>query len=151
MFGQKTLSSGRHAHAQAGGEMDWLPGGITVDWSTVPANPTETTLADGDVIPAGVKYIPFGCEVARITASGKFGPYDTGAADGRQTLQPGRCGILNFTVKETDLHADNPPGVLDGGRVYRDRLKRLNAGAYVADGFSAPVAAAMPRVAPVDL
>lgn len=58
---------------------------------------------------------------AGIAGGGKYGPYDDGASDGRQTLTPGKCFVLNRTVKEDDLKSDHPP-VLFGGRVWKERL-----------------------------
>ncbi|HEY6021099.1 MAG TPA: hypothetical protein VIY48_14685, partial [Candidatus Paceibacterota bacterium] len=61
------------------------------------------------------------------TGSGKYGPYDSAASDGRQTLTRGFCFVLNETVVQEAIlgwgapNADNP-GVFDGGLVWRDRL-----------------------------
>jgi hypothetical protein len=41
-------------------DVDWKPGGITIDWSLVTAVTADTTLADGTVIPNGQKGIEFG-------------------------------------------------------------------------------------------
>lgn len=50
-----------------------------------------------------------------------YGPYDTAAVDGRQTLTPGAVFIVNETWKETDLHSNHPP-VIEGGKVWKARL-----------------------------
>ncbi len=51
------------------------------------ANPNVTldlsTFTAGTHYPNG--YIPSGCVLGKITASGLYGPYDSGASDGRQT------------------------------------------------------------------
>ena len=64
-----------------GGGRPWLIGehganmpiNAVLDWSTF----TGTNFADGTV--------KSGCVVGRITASGKYGPYDNTASDGRET------------------------------------------------------------------
>jgi len=151
-FGQQTTTtSGGGTPASADGRPEYKPGGVTIDWSTVPANASATTLADGSVIPAGVKYLPYGLILTRITASGKYGPRQEAAADGREAATRGNTYILNYTIRQDDLHADHPPGVFDGGRVYIDRLKAVTAGAYAAtDAWTAEVQAALPRVSPAD-
>jgi hypothetical protein len=80
------------------------------------------------------------------TGSGLYGPYDSGASDGRQTLARGQCFLVNETVRQLDRASDYPP-VLDGGRVFRDRLiittgtNSLAAGPTVAN-----FEAAFPRI-----
>lgn len=61
------------------------------------------------------------------TGTGKVGPYDPSATDGRATLARGFAWINNYTMKETDLQSDHPE-VIDGGRVFRDRLLVTAAG-----------------------
>ncbi|TFD27515.1 head decoration protein [Cryobacterium cryoconiti] len=56
---------------------------ITVDVSTFTA---------GTHYPNG--YIPSGIVLAKITASGLYGPYDSTALDGRQITTDGRIGLL---------------------------------------------------------
>jgi hypothetical protein len=60
--------------------------------------------------------------------TGKYGPYDPGASDGRQTLLAGNCGILNESVVQTGVvglfttqPTDNP-GIIQGGRVWKARI-----------------------------
>lgn len=209
--------------------VDWKPGGITIDWSTVTAVSVDTTLADGAVIPAGQKGIEFGTilcdmgisevqtvtvngtptggtytlvgngntsvaiaynaaaavvqaairalggayaavnvtgaaggpytltyerglgDVAQLTlgtnsltggtsptvafatstagtGSGLFGPYDSGASDGRQTLARGHCFILNESILQTGAAglagvASDHPAVFAGGLAWKARLK----------------------------
>ena len=109
-------------------DVDWKSGGITVDWSTVAAvSGTDVTLNNGDVIPVGAKYLRYGAVLTKITASGKYGPYDPAAADGRQTLARGAAWVLNETVREHgaqgfDISASDHPAVFDGGRVYKARV-----------------------------
>lgn len=62
------------------------------------------------------------------SSAGYYGPYSSAATDGRQALVRGRCAILNETVTELgpiglNTHATAHPGVFEGGRVWRARLK----------------------------
>ncbi len=145
-FGPKTiLNVGRSVPASADGVPEYKAGGVTIDWSTVPANVADTTLPDGYVVKAGTNYIPFGTVITQITASGLFGPYDTAALDGRQTLARGAAYLVNYTYVQTDPHSDYVPGVFEGGRVFQARIKALAAGAYVPT-WNATLAAVFPRL-----
>lgn len=79
-----------------------------------------------------------------VTNAGKFGPADTTATDGRQTMTRGQIFLVNETVKESDLHSDHPP-VLEGGKVWQARI--LIAGNSPS---LATIAAAMPRLSYAD-
>lgn len=62
-----------------------------------------------------------------VAGGGYWGPYDSGATDGRQTLSRSNCGVLNMTVVESageyiGTASDHPP-VLEGGLVWRARLR----------------------------
>lgn len=62
------------------------------------------------------------------TGTGLFGPYDSAASDGRQTLARGHCFILNETVLQTGAAgitgvASDHPAVFTGGLVWKARLK----------------------------
>jgi hypothetical protein len=140
---------GGYIGASADGSPEYKVGGVTIDWTTVPANNADTTLDDGNVIKSGTKYIPFGCILAKITASGLYGPYDAGASDGRETLTRGACYILNETVASDDGDADNPGAVFEGGRIFSDRVKKIDTGAYVAV-WSSTVWNAFPRLLVAD-
>lgn len=124
-----------------GSDADWKTGGVTIDWPTVTAPVADVTLADGEVIPAGTKFIAFGETLARITASGKFGLHRTDALDGRQNRVAGDCYVINKTVRE-DEDASDHPGVFDGGRVWEARL--VAGGANQAT--LAQIKAAFPRL-----
>lgn len=139
----------------ADGRTDWFKvGGVTIDWTTVTAvSGADKTLADGTIVKIGDKYIRYGTVLCKITASGKYGPNDTGASDGRQTLTRGECYILNQTVVMSALGSDHPP-VFDGGTVFADRLVNLAiqpTGGTESTGSStlANILAAFPRVTPV--
>lgn len=55
------------------------------------------------------------------TSAGKYGPADTSASDGRQTLAEGSTFIVNSTVIQSNLGSDHP-AVFDGGKIFPDRL-----------------------------
>jgi hypothetical protein len=92
-------------------------------------------------------------------ATGTYGPYSSAATDGRQNLSRGYCYILNETVTELGPlglgeTASSHPGVFDGGRVWRARLKVGGANVTSIGGNQPSVAAfetAFPRIAYVDL
>lgn len=112
----------------------WKTGGISLDWTTIPTVGADTTLSDGTVIKAGQAGLMFGVILCRITATGRYGPYASGALDGRQTLARGDCWILNQSVLQNIpgslavLATDNPP-VFNSGRVFFDRLQIVGTGA----------------------
>lgn len=92
-------------------------GNVTV---TSPAN--ALTGGGGDTFAVTV-----GTTTQGVTNSGKYGPYDPAANDGRQTLSRGNCFILNQTILQDggagDLVAEqNHPPVFDGGQVWKARL-----------------------------
>lgn len=53
---------------------------------------------------------------------GRYGPFASNATDGRQTLRRGQAFVLNESLLESD-DVSNHPGVLEGGRMWRARLK----------------------------
>src|SRR5438132_390714 len=132
-LGMTTQSTGgRGATVIADGNPEYKVGGGTLDWSTVPANGSDTTLLDGQIIKTGIKYLPFGLVLTLITASRKYGPHDPGASDGRQLLARGKCFLLSRTIAADDINADNPEGILVGGGIFTDRVKLLVTGAYAS-------------------
>lgn len=100
-------------------------GGVTIDWASVAAVAgADVTLTDGTVIAIGDKYIRYGTVISKITASGKYGPANTGNADGTQLVtaaQRGSSFILDHTVIQS-RDADVVGGCLYGGLVFRDHL-----------------------------
>lgn len=114
------------------GDTRWKAGGITVDWAKVGAvSGSDVTLANGQVVRVGQKALIYGQIMTRITSggtSGWFGPYDSAATDGRQTLTRGECYILNEAILETGplagliTGATMHPAVFDGGIVWYTRL-----------------------------
>jgi hypothetical protein len=86
-------------------------------------------------------------------SQGKWGPYDPAATDGRQLLTPGDCYILNETVLEEGVVSElgggvtDHPAVLDGGRVWKDRILMTEGTHSLAAGPTvAEVNAAFPRL-----
>jgi hypothetical protein len=84
--------------------------------------------------------------------SGKFGPYDPAATDGRQVLSRGDVFILNQSVLELgvlgiDGGGTDHPGVLEGGRVWRERVLATDGVAALDNGPTyAALETAMPRL-----
>lgn len=84
------------------------------------------TLSDGTVVKQGDKYLEFGTVLVKITASGKFGPADTAAADGRQTVDSTRRGdifVLNHTVLYSEVGSEIVGDVFDAGICFKTRIK----------------------------
>lgn len=159
-YGRQTLSStGIPLQVSADGHPEWKSGGVTIDWSTVTAEAAERTLADGTVVAAGAKCIELGTVLAKITASGKYGPAKSTASDGREALARGSCYVLNESVTELGPLAmgeapTDHPAVFDGGKVWRARLNIAGANP-TSIGGNEPTAnafeTAFPRIAFVDL
>lgn len=78
--------------------------------------------------------------------SGMYGPFDSAASDGRQTLTRGRCYIIESSVREDGLHSNHPTAV-EGGLLDQalllitDGTNSLAAGPTVTNFL-----AAFPRV-----
>jgi hypothetical protein len=130
-------------------------GGITRDWDTYTAAPAPTTLIDQTPIKTGEKFSRFGQIECEITATGKYGPYDPAANDGRQNLVRGKCFINNRTVKENGHIAELQSGpatdhsqVFDGGTVWKPRLLITSGAHSLAAGPTVTeFEAAFPRIA----
>lgn len=88
------------------------------------------------------------------STAGMFGPYDTAASDGRQTLANGRCCILNQTILQngpfgtfTTLNTDQVGGGIVGGRVWASRLIATTGTHSLANGPTfTELLAALPRL-----
>lgn len=104
----------------------WKAGGVTIDWSTVATNGSDTTLPDGQVVPAGTKYLRYGQILMKITSGGKFGPADTSATGtGRELVTNavrGDAFVLDKTITEADTNSSVIGNVFDGGMVFKGRL-----------------------------
>lgn len=133
-YGQQTLGivgSSLQLIASGLSNVRWKVGGITIDWATVTAVGVDTVIGNGTTVKAGQKYIPMGTVLAKITASGKYGPADTSVSDGRQTVgsaQRSNAFLLNEDLVQNPPlgliqgNASDHPGVFDGGTIWRARL-----------------------------
>ncbi|KYN77172.1 hypothetical protein A0J52_09940 [Clostridium sporogenes] len=83
-------------------------GGVTIDKTTVTSGSDDR------------KILRAGSIICEITATGKYGPFDSGASDGRQTPTMGKCFILADSVDVT--FSDAQEGAIDMARVLIDRL-----------------------------
>jgi hypothetical protein len=103
-----------------------------------------------------------GTMVSAVTVAGssalKFGPYDPGASDGRQTLTRGECYILDetflVTPGGTQLPAANEitGGLIEGGRCWKDKILQSGVATHtLALGPTlAELLAAFPRLSLVE-
>jgi hypothetical protein len=256
------IVTGSGTQLTADGRPEWKTGGVTIDWTTIAAVGSDTTLPDGTVIKSGLKFQRYGQLLCKITtqpvqtltgtatggtftltllrpdtqtlvttaalafnataaqvlaaiqavmgpnqvasasggalgtaavtltfnafvpiivvnggaltggtvtpavttagtANGKYGPHDPGASDGRQTLTPGECGLLNETILQSGYVVGLPTGNVDncgvvvGGRVYLDRLIAIPPNTGSASLASGPTRAnllvALPRLMLVEM
>lgn len=122
-FGRTIFENvGRSIQVTADGRPEMKQGGVSVDWATVAAvTGSDQTYLDGVIVKVGEKALRYGQVLTQITATKKYGPYDFAAADGRQTLTPGACFVVNETFREDEAASDHPP-VLYGGLVFKGRL-----------------------------
>src|SRR5262245_34217470 len=123
-------STGRSIQVTADGCPEMKAGGITIDWTTVTAvTGSDVTYLDGIVVKVGEKAIRYGQVLSKITASGKYGPYDPAATGTGRELAPvrGETYIANETIKEDEIASDHPP-VLEGGLVFLDRIIQAGTG-----------------------
>jgi hypothetical protein len=147
-FGQTTLATvGRGVKVCADGRPEAKQGGVTIDWATVAAVAgADVTIDDGLVIKIGEKYLRRGQVVTKITASGKYGPFDPAVVDGREALDRGETFILDQTVKENDRASDHPVAIY-GGLLFKDRILATTGAASLAAGPTfATLEAALPRM-----
>lgn len=236
-IGRVTLrqQTGRPVRLSADGYPEWMPIGVTVDWSKVTAVSSDTTLDDGTVVYDGEKYLEVGTVLVKITKAeiqtvdlsgdddptggtwdmtilgesiagiawnvsaadlqtairaidadradevtvsksgfvytitfpeqsgnvdaitadasdltgaggdtfaitiatgtggdaggGKYAPYDSGASNGQQTLTRGEVGLVDYTIKDSEVtvmgaNVNNETiGLITGGLVWKERLK----------------------------
>ena len=78
---------------------------------------------------------------------GEYGPVDFAATDGRQTLANGYTFIVNETIREDSVASNHPP-VLEGGKVFLDRVIQSGTGTHslAAGPTLAELLAVMPRL-----
>src|SRR6476661_8716298 len=110
-----TVTGGRSIQVTADGAPKFKAGGVTINWDYVPAVTVDTTYEDNVVVEAGKKALRYGSVVYRL-ADGRFG-----LARANTTLKRGETFIVNETWLEED-RMSNHPGVIDGGRVFKDRI-----------------------------
>jgi hypothetical protein len=148
-FGPSTVHSvGRSIQVTADGRPEMKTAGVTIDWDTVTAvSGADATYLDGVVVAIGEKALRYGQVLTKITASGKYGPYDPAAADGREAAPAnGSAFIVNETIRQDDLGSDHPPA-LEGGKVFANRVIATTGAASLANGPTwANLLAAMPRL-----
>lgn len=147
-FGRSIFENvGRSIQVTADGKPEMKAAGISIDWSTVTAvSGSDATYLDGVVVKVGEKALRYGQVVCKITASGKYGPYDFAAADGRQTPAHGDIFIVNETFREDEAASDHPP-VLYGGLLFKSRVIATSGTHSLANGPTyTELLAAMPRV-----
>lgn len=129
--------------------------------TTVTAGIGEADPNFGMIIQPGNKYLRYGqimCLCTSGTYEDMYGPYDPNASDGRQTLTPGQCFILNETVVKDPLVGvpintveSDYIGAFDGGRAYIERI--IQSGVATHSLAAGPTLAefntAFPRIQPV--
>ena len=96
----------------------------------------DATLADGTIVKSGDKYLLAGTVLAKITASGKYGPHDTTVSDGRQTLTRGDCWLLTKTLVMSEQGSAGTGFVIDAGLVWKDRLQIDGTGQVTSANFA---------------
>lgn len=129
-YGNKTLFTetiGRSISVTADGAPKYKAGGITIDWDTVPAIGEDddytlvsvvngqVTFQDGVVVKEGEKVLRYGSVVVKQ----EDGTY--ALATSESTLVKGETYVVAETTLEEDAVSAHPP-VIDGGRVFKDRL-----------------------------
>lgn len=129
-FGTQALSAiGGALQVAADGEPARIASGITLDWATITAAAAAVTYNDGVAVAIGEKALRYGQVLTRITATSKYGPFDSAAVDGRQLLVRGAVRINNTTIKENTVGvATDYPDVISGGIVWKERLLVGGAG-----------------------
>lgn len=91
-------------------QVRWITGGVTLDHTTV--------TADGD----GKKVLKIGTPLGKITATGKYGPWDKDATDGRQTAVCMLGENVDFELDKSGKFGDQVATAFDWARVISDRL-----------------------------
>lgn len=109
-------------------DRSWLLSPHGTDPGTTPSVTLDVSaFTEGTHYPNG--YLPSGLVVGVITASGLYGPYDNGAADGIETA----AGILFSAVKVPSGGGDPGGAILVHGFVDADKLPIAIDSAGVAD------------------
>jgi hypothetical protein len=122
----------------------------TVTWNASGDQVQMTASAAG--LTGGTPTVTVATTQNGTAGSGKYGPYDPAAADGRQTLTRNNVVILNESLLELDAlgiapRATDHPGVIEGGAVWRDRILATTGTASLAAGpLFTDLDAALPRL-----
>jgi hypothetical protein len=150
-YGRTSVAgAGTSVEVSADGAPEAKTGGVTIDWATVAAVAgADVTWNDGVTVKIGEKGLRYGQVITKITASGKYGPYDPAAVDGRQTLTKGEAYILNRSALQLEPKDEHPEAIF-GGRVFWDRIINSGGGAasLAAGPTEANVLATFPRLQP---
>jgi hypothetical protein len=156
MFGRNLLTTDVVAPTRvtADGEPNYKVGGIGIDWTSVAAVAgSDASLPDGSIIRIGTKYIRYGQVMVKITASGKYGPYDPAAVDGRQTLARGSAYIMDETVLQysagvgaISVQNDQYGSAIEGGALFLDRI--IQSGVVAASLALGPTLATLEATFP---
>ncbi len=96
-------------------------------------NEMPSVTVDTALFPAGAKangYVPSGVLLGRVTATGLYGPYDSAATDGRQTLR----GILFQAIDTHNGDQQFGTAILVHGYVFG---RKLPGGAAAATAVEA--------------
>ena len=130
------------AQASADGTPERVIGGITLSAAAFTAAVTDTTLADGTIVPAGKRFCPFGAVLVE-NGSREYAPWD-----GVASLVNSRAVVMNTTITDDDPRFPTPPGACNGGAFFSSRLKYSNAGVWTAltGGMLTALVAAQPRI-----
>jgi hypothetical protein len=130
-----------------------LYAGVTVSGSaggpytvTFPANAynvAQMTASGAGLTGGSSPSVAVATTTSGVANAGKYGPYDSGASNGLQTLSRGTTVIVNTTIREVAPGiATDYPDVITGGLVFRERLL---VGGTGQPSFSA-VEAALPTL-----
>jgi len=131
-----TTTIGRTIQALANAQgARWKVGGTTFDWTTVPAVDVDaSTYYTGDVVSNGMIVLQDTVQVVTGDKVLRYGSVIYKQVDGTYalatdttTLVKGETFIVNETVQESDRMSNNI-GVLDGGKVFKERLLAGGAG-----------------------
>lgn len=75
-----------------------------------------------------------GTTTAGSDTGNKYGPYDSGASDGRQTIARDTTFIMNHTVRELDIASDHAGEAIYGGQMWKPRIIATAGSASLAAG-----------------
>lgn len=89
-------------------EVRWITGGVTID---------HTTVAEVD----GKKVLKVGTPLGKIEGTGKYGPWDPSASDGRQTAVCMLGEDVDFRL-DNGAYGDQVATAFDWARVIKARL-----------------------------